>query len=347
MNETFALRLKSARSQAKLSMRELAEKAGNVVTFNSIKKYEDGLMTPEPTTMIALANAMGVKVEYFMRPVKVELGNVDFRKKASLRAKDIIAIKEQIRDFLERYLEVEEILGITSRFQKPQPLPLGQSPMQVEKAVYLLQNQWGISGNPIPNVVEFLEGLNIKVLLIDAPSNFHGLSTWVGEIPVVVINQNDSVERRRFTGLHELGHLVLDFGELEESELEKRCQQFAGAMLLPAKVIKSELGEYRTFVSFGELVALKEKYGISVQAAMSRAKQLEIINAYTFKVFCMSIASNRREENLGSFKGEEKSYRFENLLFRLVSEDLVSISKAANLGNMKVAEFRDKLDAQS
>ncbi|MEZ4905766.1 MAG: ImmA/IrrE family metallo-endopeptidase [Spirosomataceae bacterium] len=169
--------------------------------------------------------------------------------------------------------------------------------------------------------------------------------TWVGEIPVVVINQNDSVERRRFTGLHELGHLVLDFGELEESELEKRCHQFAGAMILPAKVIKSELGEYRTFVSFGELVALKEKYGISVQAAMSRAKQLEIINAYTFKVFCMSIASNRREENLGSFKGEEKSYRFENLLFRLVSEDLVSISKAANLGNMKVAEFRDKLDA--
>ena len=71
MNETFALRLKSARSQAKLSMRELAEKAGNVVTFNSIKKYEDGLMTPEPTTMIALANALGVKVEYFMRPIKV------------------------------------------------------------------------------------------------------------------------------------------------------------------------------------------------------------------------------------------------------------------------------------
>ena len=66
-----------------------------------------------------------------MRPVKVELGNVDFRKKASLRAKDIIAIKEQIRDFLERYLEVEEILGITHRFQKPQPLPLGQSPMPV------------------------------------------------------------------------------------------------------------------------------------------------------------------------------------------------------------------------
>jgi len=346
MNETFALRLKSARSQAKLSMRELAEKAGNVVTFNSIKKYEDGLMTPEPTTMIALANALGVKVEYFMRPVKVELGNVDFRKKASLRAKDITAIKEQIRDFLERYLEVEEILGITHRFQKPQPLPSGQNPMQVEKAVYLLQSHWGISGNPIPNVVEFLEGLNIKVLLIDAPSNFHGLSTWVGEIPVVVINQNDSVERRRFTGLHELGHLVLDFGELEELELEKRCHQFAGAMLLPAKVIKSELGEYRTFVSFGELVALKEKYGISVQAAMSRAKQLDIINTYTFKLFCISIASNRREENLGTFKGEEKSYRFENLLFRLVSEDLVSISKAANLGNMKVAEFRDKLDAQ-
>lgn len=345
MNSSFAIRLKAARNQAKLSMRELADKAGNVVTFNSIKKYEDGLMVPEPATMLALANALGVKIDYFMRPMKVELGNVDFRKKSSMKVKDIVAIKEQIRDFLERYLEVEEILGMNHRFDKPQPQPTAYLPEQVENAVNLLQNQWGIIGNPIANVVEFLESLNFKVLLIDAPTTFHGLSTWVGQIPVIVINQNDSVERRRFTALHELGHLVLDFGDLIERDIEKRCHQFAGAMLLPERSMKAELGNYRTSISFGELVALKEKYGISVQATMFRARQLDIIHDYTYKQFCMSIARNRREENLGAYKGEEKSYRFDNLLFRLVSEDLVSINKAANLGNMKVAEFRDKLDA--
>lgn len=345
MSSTFAFRLKSARSQARLSMRELADKAGNVVTFNSIKKYEDGLMVPEPATMLILANALGVKVDYFMRPVKVELGNVDFRKKASLRAKDITAIKEQIRDFLERYLETEEILGIREVFVKPKPSPQGITTEQVEQAAKYLQQLWGLNRNPIANVVEFLESLHIKVLVIEGPSNFHGLSTWVGSNPVVVVNASDSVERRRFTALHELGHLILDFGNLDEATIEKRCHLFAGAMLLPEQTIQTELGCYRTYVSLGELVALKEKYGILVQAIMSRANQLSIINAYTNKQFCMSIASNRREENLGTYKGEEKSHRFENLLFRLVSEDLVSINKAANLGNMKVAEFRDKLDA--
>lgn len=341
---TFALRLKSARSQAKLSMRELADKAGNVVTFNSIKKYEDGLMTPEPATMLALANALGVKVDYFMRPVKIELGNVDFRKKASLKAKDIIAIKEQIRDFLERYLEAEEILGLNHAFVAPSR-NRAVAIEEVEAAAEALQYYWKISGSPIANVVEFLESLHIKVLTLEGPSNFHGLSTWVGTIPVIVLNELDSVERRRFTALHELGHLVLDFGDLEEQEVEKRCHQFAGAMLLPRQVIKNELGDYRTFISFGELVALKEKYGISVQAIMSRAKLLEIINLYSYRQFCFSIAANRREENLGAFKCDEKSYRFENILFRLVAEDLVSINKAANLGNMTVAQFRDKLDA--
>ena len=344
MNSTFALRLKSARIQAKLSMRDLAEKAGHVVTFNSIKKYEDGLMVPEPATMLALANALGVKVDYFMRPIKVELGNVDFRKKASLKAKDIAAIKEQIRDFLERYLETEEILGIHEKFPKPTSLPKGDTPEHIELAVDTLRKDWHI-GLPIANVVEFLESLHIKVLVMEEPRNFHGLSTWVGSTPVIVVNELDSIERRRFTALHELGHLVIDFGSLEESEIERHCHLFAGALLLPSQVMREELGHHRTFVSFGELVALKEKYGISVQAIMNRARYLGIINAYTYKQFCVSISNNRKEENLGNYKGSEKSYRFESLFFRLFSEDLVSINKAANLGNMKVAEFRDKLDA--
>lgn len=346
MDATFAIRLKSARIQAKLSMRELAEKAGNVVTFNSIKKYEDGLMVPEPATMLALAKALEVKIDYFMRPIKVELCNVDFRKKASLKAKEVAAIKEQIRDFLERYLEAEQILGQQEVFAKPTPILKGETTEQIEFAVETLRKMWNI-GSPIANVVEFLESLHIKVLVMEGPRNFHGLSTWVGQIPVIVINEFDSVERKRFTALHELGHLVLDFNGLEEAEMERHCHLFAGAMLLPSQVMKEELGNHRTSISFGELVALKEKYGISVQAIMSRAKYLGIINAYTYKQFCISISSNRKEEHLGAYKGVEKSYRFDNLLFRLVSEDLVSINKAANLGNMKVTAFRDKLDAIS
>jgi predicted HTH domain antitoxin len=41
--------------------------------------------------------------------------------------------------------------------------------------------------------------------------------------------------------------------------------------------------------------------------------------------------------------GEEKSNRFEQLLFRALAEELISMSKAAALNNQSMAEFRGKL----
>jgi hypothetical protein len=43
-----------------------------------------------------------------------------------------------------------------------------------------------------------------------------------------------------------------------------------------------------------------------------------------------------------SYIGKESSGRFDQLLFRALSEDCISISKAAALKNMKLAEFRTK-----
>jgi Zn-dependent peptidase ImmA (M78 family) len=97
----------------------------------------------------------------------------------------------------------------------------------------------------------------------------------------------------------------------------------------------------------GELVSIKEQFGISVQATMMRAYLKGIISHATLNRFFRSIASNKKEEGLGSFAGKEKTYRFEHLVFRLAAEDIVSLSKAANLAGMRLAEFRDKLDAYS
>ena len=43
------------------------------------------------------------------------------------------------------------------------------------------------------------------------------------------------------------------------------------------------------------------------------------------------------------FKGIEQSNRFEQLLFRALAENLISISKAASLKNLKLAEFREEI----
>ena len=63
-----------------------------------------------------------------------------------------------------------------------------------------------------------------------------------GKDYIVVINkEQDHVERRRFTALHELGHLLFDkhfSSDLTLREKEKLCDAFASEMLLPSNVVR-------------------------------------------------------------------------------------------------------------
>lgn len=78
---------------------------------------------------------------------------------------------------------------------------------------------------------------------------------------------------------------------------------------------------------------------------MMRAQLKGIIDKVSVNRFWRSISGNKKEIGLGSFAGREKSYRFEHLVFRLAAEDIVSISKAANLAGIKMAAFIDQLEA--
>ena len=338
----FAERLKSARKMKGWSLQELADNLPVAITKQALHKYESGTMNPTSEVLLALAKLLEVKPDYFMRE-PVQLGEVAFRKKAKLTAKQIDSIKEKVKDFLERYLEVENLLNIQTEFSKPLKNIHISDISQVEKAALKLIKDWNLGYDPIPNVIEMLEENGVRVIEMDAPEEFDGLSTYVGKIPVVVINKNFTIERKRFTALHELGHLVLDIAD--DADEERICHAFAGALLLPDDCLEKRIGDQRNNIAPGELVSIKEQFGISVQAIMMRAQLKGIVDSNAANRFWRSMAGNKKEDGLGSFNGNEKSYRFEHLIFRLAAEDIVSLSKAANLAGMKLSEFRDQLDA--
>src|ERR1700722_17325933 len=101
----FGLRLKQARLAAGLSLRALAEKVD--VSPPAIQKYEQGKIVPSSDVLIKLAHALGISVEHLFRPQNITLGEFKFRKKASLGVKSFKAIEYNIRDQLERRLELE------------------------------------------------------------------------------------------------------------------------------------------------------------------------------------------------------------------------------------------------
>lgn len=347
MKDVIAKRIKSARNLAGFSLRELSDRMAGFVSHNAIKKYEMGLMMPDSKVLLALANALNVKTDYFFRPYEVSIENIEFRKKSKLLVKEANSIKEKVTDSISNYIELEQFLNLTVQFINPLKTLQISNGEDVELAVNILLNDWKLGFNALPNVVELLEDKEIKVIEIDDNDNFDGLSGWANNnIPVIVINKNFPVDRKRLTALHELAHLLLVFNEkVEQKGREKLCHRFAGAMLMPKDTFIQELGSSRRDISIPELIAIKETYGISIQAVMARAKDLGIITEDRFLRFrfWLNRDGNRRKEiGFGEYIGREHSTRFKKLLYRATSEELISMSKAANLANQKLASFRDE-----
>ncbi len=355
MKDVFAKRLKSARTLAGLSQDELVKRIEGLVTKNAIAKYERGEMMADGSVLMALSKALGLSSDYFFRPFTVGIENIEFRKKSKLAAKKEAAIRELVTDKVERYLEVEQFLGIRSEFTNPIANRTITTGEDVEEAVNYLLKHWQLGYNALPNVINLLEDLEIKVIEIDAPDEFDGFSGWAnagpmakpkGVYPVIVVNVHYTIERKRLTALHELAHLLLNFSPgLSHREIERLCYRFAAAMLVPEQTMRQELGNHRSHLSIPELIAIKETYGISIQALVQRAKDLGIITEYMFIEFRKWISKNRAEEGLGNYIGVEKSSRFEQLLYRAAAEEVISMSKAASLANLKLAEFRENFFA--
>ena len=326
--QLFAQRVKNARVMCGLTLDELCEKMGNLVSKQSLSKYEKGVMMPENNVIVAIAKALNVNLEYFFRPLS-SINKVEFRKKSTL------GVKKQ-----------EQVLGINISFQNPIEDIVVEDCDGVENVVRELRKGWWTGLRNLSNVVELLEDKGIKVLMVDFDKSFEGLSAWVNdnEFPVVVINKNMSVERIRFTAMHELGHLLLNIpSELPDKEKEKICHRFANAMLLPKEALIEEVGNKRRGIALPELIAIKEQYGISVAAVLMRMRDLGIINNSYYKNFYIShISKDRQEEKLGGYKGVEESNRFMMLLNRAVAEEVVTMSRAAELSNVKLATFRSE-----
>jgi Zn-dependent peptidase ImmA (M78 family)/transcriptional regulator with XRE-family HTH domain len=349
MQANFQDRLISARKMAGLSLEELSEKMKTVagekaVSKQAIHQFEQGKSKPESDTLFALAKTLGVDLNYFFREPIVSLGKIEYRKKTKLTKTEEISVQEKAKDVLERYFELEDLMNASLTFKNP--LEASQCHItnqnDIETVAEALREKWNLGTSPIQNVLELLENEGIKVVEISTGDGFQGFYANANNQTVVVLNQNDDTVRKRFTALHELGHTILTFAD--GFDVEKGCHSFAGAMLFPKKQVVQAFSEKRKKISLAELIQLKTHFGISIQAILARLKNLGIINDATYKGFIiwMSTAGLRKNEP-GKYTGIEKALRFNQLLYRAAAEEIISLSKAASLGNMSLTSFRNTL----
>lgn len=353
MENLFAQKLKDLREKRSFSLQDLADEVG--VAKQSIHKFENGIITPSSETLLKIADALNVSYSFFYEDCvsfQLTLQNIKFREKHKISNQEFEKeIKTDVCKYLSKFMELSVIMDEELKFDNPLKGFEIATDKDIEKAAKILRKKWKIGNAPITDVVETLETKGVFVVEIRRLEDFTGLSGMVNEeIPLIVLNEYfNSIERKRFTALHELGHIVLEFtSDISDSKLEWLCDSFAGAVLLVDDSLYNELGKNRTVITLAELKRIKELYGISIQAIIMRARTSGFIDSKTFNEWWKSYnewnSNDTNSNDFGKFRSFEKVQRFNKMLERGVAEKRISISKAAELAGRKIDVLRKELD---
>lgn len=339
----IARRMGLARASSALSLRDLGTRVG--LSHNAISKFEKGLATPSGANLVAIAAALDRPLDFFVRPFGPEIGEISFRKKSSLGAREEKAIRARIRDRIERYVQLEELLDAHVTFQAPLR-PDVEDGEDAEAWAAALREAWRLGSGPLPNILEILEERGVRVLQTDAPERFNGCSGFAGAVPFAVLADwlDRDLPRKRFTALHELGHLLMKPAKEVDAKLEEKlCHRFASAFLVPEEAVYETFGRQRSQVNLDEVILLKKEYGISLAASFRRLADLKVISAESFRVWMIRFSKQgfrRPGAEPGVYVGEERAFRFDQLLARAVGEERITLSKAAALSGQSLESLR-------
>ncbi|EWC61901.1 Zn peptidase with DNA binding [Actinokineospora spheciospongiae] len=245
------------------------------VTQATMSRYENNQRTPDDATLERLAEIFGVSKRLLTRDHTVRGAlAVDAHMRRQATAKPSLWTMWEARLNKHR-LHVSELFEeVSMRAEQSVPTfdPLDTPPAE---AALMVRAQWRMPVGPVRNLMRWLESAGCVIFEEDfGTSRVDGLSQWIGNHPVMLINSAVPTDRKRLTLAHELGHLVLHNG-LASDDPEREANEFAAQFLMPDHVIKPDLRP----PTIGRLVDLKRVWGVSMQALFERAYHLKLASA--------------------------------------------------------------------
>lgn len=324
-----------ARRLRGLSMDELVARMDTPVSKMALSKYERGVACPSQQVAESLARALDVPLSFLGEPLRqVTLLAFRFGEESPDRQYYINTLRPQ----LEERIAAEQLSGATMPLVRPRRRTI-RSCDDAERAAISLRRLWQTGTQPLVSCYELLEMHGVRVLeFYDENEYVDGLSFWTGDNqPFVFVNlfNNKTVERKRFTALHELAHLFFRLSPLSQQEflstthpkgmkapdVERLANHFASAMLLPSTVTYHRFGTQRDTIHLDEAISVRCLYGISISAIYYRLFALGIISYDYRNIFYNTILpSNRMEDGWGLYPIPETADRLSLLEKRLKEE---------------------------
>ncbi|ROO52484.1 Zn-dependent peptidase ImmA (M78 family) [Micromonospora sp. Llam0] len=263
--------LMTARRARGLTQEELAIMAG--VTQAALSRYEHDQREPDEDVLAALAGALGVTADFLRGTGRVNGAmaiDAHMRRQATVKPTIWRRLEAKLNMYRMHTRHLFEEVSLHADQRIPTFDPIDVDPAA---AARLVRMQWRLPTGPVRHLVRWLEAAGCLVLEEDfGTPRIDGLSQWIGDHPIMLINLRAPTDRKRLTLSHELGHLVLHSSHVSP-EIEREANAFAAEFLMPGDVIRPQLRQ----LSLGRLVDLKREWGVSMQAIIERASSLGTI----------------------------------------------------------------------
>lgn len=276
-------RLLALRNLDGLTQKELAERLH--VSQSFISRVQNGTK-PFPLELVdAAAQEFDVPASFFTVPLDVTEGGFPTFRKSSRAA------VTQERMVTTAFGEAARLFRTASEASGYRPLDLTEAvvPDDEEQTAENVRSVLGLGlTDPVLNATRALERLGVGVIdglsSIEVDASEHaGISrpNEQTDRPLIATVTQLPPAVSRLTRFHEFGHLLFDRSLTApirgtRAPQEQRAFRFAGAMLIPAAVVRKRISESLTLHGY---LPVKADYGISVGALIKRAADLGVISA--------------------------------------------------------------------
>lgn len=286
MSAVYPERITQARELAGLSKTELAHQLD--VSVAAVAQWENGVKNPTLDNLALIASCLGVPIRFLMTempPYIKRRGPLTFRALTSAKTRRLNRKASSLAD-----LSIEVFRWLSNLVS----LPAAQIPAlqtrehyskdDLEEIADECRRFWGLGNRPIHKLGELIQSKGIimaKAAFRD--DRFDAFSCVIDGTPIMFLGSSKQDRARsRFDAAHEWGHMVLHQhwtdSDLLEKEIHSRIEDeanfFASAFLLPKDSFSQDVED----LTLNGFLQLKAKWGVSAQAMIRRAHDLELID---------------------------------------------------------------------
>ena len=329
-------KMKYYRLKKGLTTDELAKIVG--CSKGAISLYENNEREPSYETGEKIASALGVSwlTLSLARELNLKFNHFGFRRKQKVSQRDIEMLKIEIEEKCTDRVMLMDILGLVN--EKPFKAKKLSFDNSVSENAYEIRKALMIPPiGPIFSITQVLEHAGIIVLSFPCIEEIDGLNGMVNDIPYIFFNSEQTVERQRFTIIHELCHLFFNNvkTDLSDKEFEKYINRLAGNVLIPDSDLYHEFGKTNRNLTVYIRNSAAKKYKIAPSCLITRLYEADIVTEMYYKSFFIYLNRNGGRKLEPSFLNKDSDSEaptlFEYQVYRALSEELITASRAAEL----------------